>query len=47
VVYDPENLSRSAAIMNRLLAYQVPVKLSRERLAQIDAAIEKVAALLG
>jgi 8-amino-3,8-dideoxy-alpha-D-manno-octulosonate transaminase len=47
VVYDPENLFRSAAIMNRLLAYQVPVKLSRERLAQIDAALEKAAAGIG
>ena len=44
VVYDPEMLPHSAEIMNRLLVYQVPVKLSVERLKQIDAAMEKAAA---
>ncbi|MGW8161052.1 MAG: DegT/DnrJ/EryC1/StrS family aminotransferase [Desulfobulbales bacterium] len=44
VVYDPEALPKSAEIMNRLLVYQVPVKLSEERLQQIDAAMEKAAA---
>jgi len=44
VVYDPEALPNSAEIMNRLLVYQVPVKLSEERLQQIDAAMEKAAA---
>ena len=43
VVYDPEGLPKSAAIMDRLLVYQVPVKLSDERLAQITAALEKAA----
>ena len=47
VVYDPEVLPHSAEIMNRLLVYQVPVKLSEERLQQIDAAIEKAAAEIG
>ena len=43
VVYDPEGLPKSAAIMDRLLVYQVPVKLSDERLAQITTALEKAA----
>jgi hypothetical protein len=33
--------------MNRLLVYQVPVKLSEERLQQIDAAIKTAAAEIG
>jgi 8-amino-3,8-dideoxy-alpha-D-manno-octulosonate transaminase len=45
VVYDPAALPQSAAIMDRLLVYPVPVKLSDERLAQIGAAIEKAASL--
>lgn len=45
VVYDPAALPQSAAIMERLLVYPVPVKLSDERLAQIGAAIVKAAAL--
>jgi len=44
VVYDPDALPNSAEIMNRLLVYQVPVKVSEERLQQIDAAVEKAAA---
>ena len=47
VVYDPANLPGSAEIMNRLLVYQVPIKLSEERLRQIDAAMEKAAAEVG
>ncbi len=47
VVYDPQVLPRSAEIMNRLLVYQVPVKLPAERLKQIDAAMEKAAAEIG
>ncbi|MEW6501267.1 MAG: DegT/DnrJ/EryC1/StrS family aminotransferase [Thermodesulfobacteriota bacterium] len=43
VVYDPAALPQSAAIMDRLLVYPVPVKLSDERLAQISAAIAKAA----
>jgi len=46
VIYDPQALPHSAEIMNRLLVYQVPVKLSAERLQQIDAAIDKAAAEL-
>jgi len=45
VVYDPNALPQSAAIMDRLLVYPVPVKLSDERLAQIGAAIAKAAAI--
>ncbi len=46
VVYDPQALPKSAAIMDRTLVYQVPVKLSPERLAQIAAAVEKAAAAI-
>lgn len=47
VVYDPQALPNSAEIMNRLLVYQVPVKLSEERLQQIDAAVKTAAAEIG
>lgn len=40
VVYDEKALPKSAAIMGRTLVYQVPVKLSVERLAQIEVAME-------
>jgi 8-amino-3,8-dideoxy-alpha-D-manno-octulosonate transaminase len=45
VVYDPDFLPASAGIISRTLVYQVPVKLSPERLDQIAAAIDKAAAL--
>jgi 8-amino-3,8-dideoxy-alpha-D-manno-octulosonate transaminase len=45
VVYDPETLPQSAEIMGRTLVFQVPVKLSEERLAQIAAAAQAAAAL--
>jgi 8-amino-3,8-dideoxy-alpha-D-manno-octulosonate transaminase len=38
VIYDPKALPQSAAIIERTLVYPVPVKLSAERLAQIEAA---------
>lgn len=44
VVYDPAALPQSAAIMDRLLVYPVPVKLADERLKQIGAAIDKAVA---
>jgi 8-amino-3,8-dideoxy-alpha-D-manno-octulosonate transaminase len=47
VVYDPEALPNSAEIMNRLLVYQVPVRVSDERLQQINAAMDKAAAEIG
>jgi 8-amino-3,8-dideoxy-alpha-D-manno-octulosonate transaminase len=43
VVYDPAALPKSAAIIDRLLVFQVPIKLSEERLTQICAALEKAA----
>ena len=46
VVYDPQALPKSAAVMDRLLVFQVPVKLSEERLGQICAALEKAAKAL-
>jgi 8-amino-3,8-dideoxy-alpha-D-manno-octulosonate transaminase len=47
VVYDAQALPKSAAIMDRLLVYPVPVKeVPAERLAQIGAAVEKAAAAL-
>ena len=45
VVYDKDALPVSAALMDRLLVYQVPVNLSEERLAEMDAALAKAAAL--
>jgi len=46
VVYDPAALPQSAAIMDRLLVYPVPVKLSQDRLGQIAAAIDMAVAAL-
>ncbi len=43
VIYDKDALPASAALMDRLLVYQVPVKLTEERLAQMVAALEKAA----
>ncbi len=40
VIYDPILLPQSAKILDRTLVYQVPVKLSEERLAQISAAVK-------
>lgn len=40
VIYDPHVLPQSAEIMGRTLVYQVPVKLSDERLSQIVAATQ-------
>lgn len=45
IMYDPQALPQSAEIIGRTLVYQVPVKLSEERLAQIAAAA-KAAALV-
>jgi 8-amino-3,8-dideoxy-alpha-D-manno-octulosonate transaminase len=39
VVYDPELLPRSAELISRTLVYQVPVKMSSERLAEMRAAL--------
>ncbi len=43
VVYDPDVLPRSSALLDRLLVYQVPVNISKERVAEITAALEKAA----
>ncbi|MBU4263888.1 MAG: DegT/DnrJ/EryC1/StrS family aminotransferase [Proteobacteria bacterium] len=43
VVYDRDALPASAALMDRLLVYQVPVKLSEAQLAQMVAALDKAA----
>ncbi len=45
VIYDPQALPQSAEIMGRTLVFQVPVKLSDERLAQIAAAAQAAVAL--
>jgi len=45
VIYDPQALPKSAEMMGRTLVYQVPVKLSDERLAQIAAAAQAAALL--
>lgn len=41
VIYDAAVLPQSAAIMDRLLVYQVPVNLSEDRLRQITEALNK------
>jgi 8-amino-3,8-dideoxy-alpha-D-manno-octulosonate transaminase len=43
VVYDKDALPASAALMDRLLVYQVPVNLPEQRLAQITGALAKAA----
>ncbi|MEN8141817.1 MAG: DegT/DnrJ/EryC1/StrS family aminotransferase [Thermodesulfobacteriota bacterium] len=44
VVYDAAALPQSAALMDRLLVYPIPVNLAPERLAEMTAALEKAAA---
>ncbi len=43
VVYDPGVLPASAAIIDRLLVYQIPVLLPESRLKQMTAALKKAA----
>ena len=43
VVYDKDGLPASAALMDRLLVYQVPVNLTDERLSEMTAALKKAA----
>ena len=43
VIYDPDSLPASAGIIGRLLVYQVPIKLSEARLAEISEALQKAA----
>lgn len=43
VIYDPQVLPQSAEILGRTLVYQVPVKLSEERLSQIAEAAQAAA----
>lgn len=45
VVYDPKGLPASAAVMDRVLVYQVPIILSEERLQTITKALAKAAAI--
>ena len=46
VIYDSQVLPQSAGIMDRLLVYQVPVKLADKRLEQLTAALEQAAAAI-
>ena len=46
VVYDADALPQSAALMDRLLVYQVPVILSDERLVEMLAAIKKAGLII-
>jgi 8-amino-3,8-dideoxy-alpha-D-manno-octulosonate transaminase len=43
VIYDPQALPASAAILERTLTYQVPIKLAEEQKAKIAAALKKAA----
>ncbi|WP_457574727.1 DegT/DnrJ/EryC1/StrS family aminotransferase [Desulfolithobacter sp.] len=45
VIYDPDALPKSAALMSRTLVYQIPVKMKNEQLDTITAALAKAAAL--
>lgn len=45
VVYDPGALPRSAALMNRTLVYQVPVKLSEQQRTTMVSALGRAAGL--
>lgn len=45
VIYDPDVLPASAGVIGRLLVYQIPVIMAKERLARITAALAKAAAL--
>jgi 8-amino-3,8-dideoxy-alpha-D-manno-octulosonate transaminase len=43
VIYDPQALPASAAILERTLTYQVPIKLAEEQKVKIAAALKKAA----
>ncbi len=43
VVYDPQALPRSVELMARLLVYQIPIKMSADRLEELRAALAKTA----
>ncbi len=45
VIYDPDALPVSAELMNRTLVYQIPVRMSNERLQGMTKALAKAAAL--
>ena len=45
IIYDPKSLPQSAEIIGRTLVYQVPVKLSSERLTQIVVGAQDAAQL--
>ena len=45
VIYDPSALPKSAELMSRTLVYQIPVKMQREQIDTITAALGKAAAL--
>ncbi len=44
VVYDPDCLPHSAALIARTLVYPISIKMAEDRLRQIEAAVEKAAA---
>ncbi|WP_456387469.1 DegT/DnrJ/EryC1/StrS family aminotransferase [Desulfolithobacter sp.] len=45
VIYHPSALPKSAELMSRTLVYQIPVKMQREQIDTITAALGKAAAL--
>jgi len=45
VIYDPQALPASAAIMERALTYQVPILLPEEQKTKVAAALKKAAAI--
>jgi 8-amino-3,8-dideoxy-alpha-D-manno-octulosonate transaminase len=45
IVYDPEGLPQSAALLERTLVYPVSIKMTEERLTAMSRALEKAAAV--
>lgn len=45
VIYDPQALPQSAKIMERTLVYQIPIRMSKEQLDTIVAALKKASAV--
>jgi 8-amino-3,8-dideoxy-alpha-D-manno-octulosonate transaminase len=43
VIYDPEFLPVSAELISRTLVYQIPVKMTEERLTEMRGALERAA----
>ena len=45
VVYDPNELPKSAELLGRALVYPIPIKMTEEHLTQMEAALSRAASL--